>query len=467
MAIKLAVTTLFLYTLTFRSAPAQIPTAKVTDQTPSSQPATETPEAFIEQIKKTIVFIKTPYKRMVPISGAAAAQTLQEKDFAIEGTGFLIQIPAPELNPQAIMTLLVTNRHMIREPGPDGAIGSGPYANALQLKFNRKAPKPDGNSFDEVTVPVMNENGQLNCFVNETDLSLDLAICPVHLDTDDWDTKELSENFFVTPQIIKSEHIDESTELFFAGLFVSFEGNKRNIPIVRHGKIAMMPEEQIGASDYYLADVMSFGGNSGSPVFVRTGGFQDSGPVQPKYYLLGIMQGFFPVDSPVAVETGILQGAAKENTGVAAVIPASKILEILALPSATACLHTGISNVLGSLGRFSEALSLASKVDTASVSKSYQECVVVLNGIISEMDRRLNMPTKASTAEIPKPLWWRNVILRPVSVKFRSSTGPTKGYVPLFLLKDDADSYYFLKPNDADVQGTPIQVKKSDVEDLK
>ena len=68
-------------------------------------------------------------------------------------------------------------------------------------------------------------------------------------------------------------HIGIGDETIISGLFTAVPGTTRNIPIVRHGNIAMMPGEQIqtdlGFADVFLVEARSIGGLSGSPVFVR------------------------------------------------------------------------------------------------------------------------------------------------------------------------------------------------------
>jgi hypothetical protein len=75
--------------------------------------------------------------------------------------------------------------------------------------------------------------------------------------------------------IWKQRPIGLGDETFTIGLFRSHYGAQRNIPIVRIGNIAAMPEEPIetpghgsGFVDAYLVEMRSIAGLSGSPVFV-------------------------------------------------------------------------------------------------------------------------------------------------------------------------------------------------------
>jgi tetratricopeptide (TPR) repeat protein len=121
---------------------------------------------------------------------------------------------------------------------------------------------------------------------------------------------------------------------------------KKNYPIVRHGKLALLPDERIPFSDdhpentkeLYLADVMSFGGNSGSPVFLRLGGLREAGNTLEgySYYLLGTMEGYYQAGSNIMMYSA---GAAKpeeQNSGIAAIIPANAIEKLLTCPRAVA-----------------------------------------------------------------------------------------------------------------------------------
>jgi hypothetical protein len=78
---------------------------------------------------------------------------------------------------------------------------------------------------------------------------------------------------FATDQVIQQENIGIGDEVFAVGLFNQKWGNERNIPIMRTGIIASMPEEPLLGEidtpyDAYLAELRSIGGLSGSPVFV-------------------------------------------------------------------------------------------------------------------------------------------------------------------------------------------------------
>jgi hypothetical protein len=235
------------------------------------------------------------------------------------------------------MLFLVTNKHLIREPSPLGDVGEGPFFEKLFLRINTKLPNTDGKQYQMVEIPVVDDTGSLVPFISSQEGNVDLALTPIRPDANKLDFRTIPDSLFATSKLLNDKGVNENDEVLFTGLFAWNPGAKKNYPIVRHGKVARLFEEPIPWDkrypdklvDVHLADVMSFGGNSGSPVFLRIGGVRDAG-VAPfvstgySYYLLGVMQGYFPGD------------IASQNSGIAAIIPADKILHILDSPRARA-----------------------------------------------------------------------------------------------------------------------------------
>lgn len=167
-----------------------------------------------------------------------------------------------------------------------------------------------------------------------TDKSVDVAVLTIQ-NLEGLDCALFSLKSAATAQIIQHEGIGLGDEIFMAGLFVSHYGKKRNIPIVRVGNIAAMPEEKIesqfGPIDGYLVEVRSLGGLSGSPVFVHLGLFRHKdgellASLNPegRFFFLGLMQGHWPTDDAEAKQ--------RVNTGIGIVVPADKILEVINQP---------------------------------------------------------------------------------------------------------------------------------------
>src|SRR4029077_13188169 len=123
-------------------------------------------------------------------------------------------------------------------------------------------------------------------------------------------------------------------------------GEHKNNPIVRFGRVAMLPEDRVSWRDdatkaaenmrVYLIETPTYGGNSGSPVFfslsfelVKPGNIIVAG--SPLIKLAGIMMGYFNEATPI----GVIQTPtaavpySRQNIGIAAVTPSYLLYEIL------------------------------------------------------------------------------------------------------------------------------------------
>ena len=151
---------------------------------------------------------------------------------------------------------LVTARHVLDEAERGGF-------NTLQARFNRK----EGGA--EI-VPLLS-NDQ---WIRFRSGAVDLAVCEHGIDFNTFECAALPLKTFADNQTISTYNIGPGDELFTIGLFSLKEGRQRNIPVVRSGIIAAMPNQfepfTKNGEPYqaYLAEMRSIGGLSGSPVFV-------------------------------------------------------------------------------------------------------------------------------------------------------------------------------------------------------
>jgi len=139
--------------------------------------------------------------------------------------------------------------------------------------------------------------------------------------------KGMTEQDFARKAVLNHIRANEDDDVIFSGLFLNFQGAMRNYPIVRHGKIAMLPDEKVffdetdPPQDLILAEVTSFGGNSGSPVFLELPLLRIPQIADAKrYYLLGVMKGFFGAPN------------VPQNSGIAAIVPSEEIFQLLQTP---------------------------------------------------------------------------------------------------------------------------------------
>jgi hypothetical protein len=146
---------------------------------------------------------------------------------------------------------------------------------------------------------------------------------------------------FLSHDEIAEGGVGPGNSVFVVGLFPQHKGAKRNIPIIRLGSIAAMPEEPIfnvekrfRPMEGYLIETRSVGGLSGSPVFFRreASSLFGSGPVG-SLYLFGLIHGHWNWDYPKVGNLVVEEKYAEAfNMGISIVVPASKILEIINRP---------------------------------------------------------------------------------------------------------------------------------------
>lgn len=225
---------------------------------------------------------------------------------------------------------LVTAKHVI-----DGIRNKGCDTVQLRFEFSGEAPRwlpipidrwyfhPDKENID---VAVISISGVVR---------IALTIEPFSMDAR------------VTPDRILEHSIGVGTEVFLSGLFVNHYGRERNIPIVRVGNIAAMPEEKIqtkmGPMDAYLIEARSIGGLSGSPVFAhlgvvirpRSGGLAMSTDDSGLIFFLGLMHGHWDAPGLTTVDEASLDARTTEervNMGIGIVVPAEKVMEVIRQP---------------------------------------------------------------------------------------------------------------------------------------
>jgi len=155
----------------------------------------------------------------------------------------------------------------------------------------------------------------------------------------------LETNMLLTNEKVEKFEIGNGDDVVITGLFASHYGLQKNIPIVRVGNIAAMPEEYVqvpgwGLIEAYLIEARSTGGISGSPVFVNLGLHrmmkgQFMQTIQgPIFYLLGLVHGHWNANSSSNhTDTDHAPSAEKVNMGIAIVVPASKIIEVINQPT--------------------------------------------------------------------------------------------------------------------------------------
>jgi hypothetical protein len=259
------------------------------------------------------------------------------------GSGFLVAVRLKE-NPDWWDCYVVTNWHVIQK------------AKSPVIRLNRR----DGSVECIQTIAEQ--------WFRHTDGD-DVAVLPLDVEFENLRVWTINSEDFVTPQRIFDEDIGIGDDVVMIGRFVNHEGRQKNSPAVRFGNIAMMAEEKIItdnglAQEAFLVEVRSLPGYSGSAVLLyspcaindmserrdgRMKGEYKAGEkpegltydmgdlnwVNPKGpFLLGI--DFCHIHRKASVRrpdgSKVKDGwFVEENTGMAGVIPAWKIAEVLDL----------------------------------------------------------------------------------------------------------------------------------------
>lgn len=177
------------------------------------------------------------------------------------------------------------------------------------------------------------------------DPSADLAVLsfefPAHLQHQ-LDFRSIGEGMLCTAEKMKEHEIGIGDEIVISGLFTRLAAKPRNIPIVRFGNIAALPEDRLADSKTglsyhaFLAEVRSIGGISGSPVFAYLGPERvppTKGMRPDKRYLMliGIVRSHWEHTEPGIGSAGSAfhDEIDKVNWGIAAITPISYLLEII------------------------------------------------------------------------------------------------------------------------------------------
>ena len=255
---------------------------------------------------------------------------------SFSGTGFLITVPDTRLPKapagfSAGASYVVTNRHVV-QPGIEGGKPC-PVVVRRSLLANRKSDTSEGMSGQVFNVGVGTH------WTFSSDDGVDLAITRFGLPWQAYDFVTVTTDMFVTDDMVKSKLVVEGDPVLFSGLFIqTFQSTHRLEPIVRSGTLAMIPRAPMETvlhkpGRVFLAEVHSFGGNSGSPVFVDTNKYANVIGA-PNYKLLGVISGEVRESEDFVLRvTTSYDATVAANSGVSVVVPAAEIVKLLDDPA--------------------------------------------------------------------------------------------------------------------------------------
>ena len=204
----------------------------------------------------------------------------------VTGTGFfyLASIHLNEEDPRSKL-LLISNKHVLGE-------GLG----RMTLTLNRQ--RDDGTP-DFGVLRTFSFDGFKDLYFAHPDKDVDLACVDVsHITHGDACIKHIGEEF-LTP--IDYERVALGSDVLFVGYPNDYYDTTNNLPLVRKGTLASMPDIDFRGQGNLVVDAQVFGGSSGSPAFVAWGG---------KYRLLGVIsatrEGRTPSGFPAVLGLGLV-----------------------------------------------------------------------------------------------------------------------------------------------------------------
>jgi hypothetical protein len=244
------------------------------------------------------------------------------------GTGFLVLLVETEGIHTFRFPYLVTANHVA------DAIDGAPF----KIRVNNKS--------GEAVEVAANESGDVKWYRHPNGKEVDVAVCRWEMPAKLFDTLAVESGIFLTRELAEKHHIGVGDEVLITGLFSKITGKSKNIPIVRIGTLAMTPNEPIvptalGNIEAYVIEVKSIGGISGSPVFIRQtvdipGLFRwgtnipaTAQAYSDAFHLLGLVHGHWKIDLAEINNPDVEHDDEGINIGLAIVVPASQILEVL------------------------------------------------------------------------------------------------------------------------------------------
>jgi len=280
---------------------------------------------YLGERKDINMLIPDDFTKCVAFLGVPTREHGQES-ISWRATTFAISVPSEVAPPERRYNYLVTAKHVVEK-----SEGNKPC-----IRVNTKR-----DNTSEI-VPIESTPWWYHPASEPRDLYyVDVAVIP-WMPPEKFELVTIPVEMFLTDEIIQKKGIGLGNEVFITGLFNKVAGQIRNIPIVRTGNIAMIPNEPVytkcGDMEAYLIESRSIGGLSGSPVFVIQDGYDkellEKWQFGRPLYLLGLVHGHWPT-SPYNTEDSSLkddESTEPINMGIAIVVPAKKILEVINQP---------------------------------------------------------------------------------------------------------------------------------------
>jgi hypothetical protein len=188
------------------------------------------------------------------------------------GTAFFVGYPDPRGGPDYSFGYIVTAKHVLRD-------ADGTYLKSVKLRVNLIKAQTDSDlTFGEIRVA--DDLGRLVWFDDKEDPQNDIVVAPIVPDIKLIDFKVVPIGMFADSDLLKKRDVQEGDSVYLFGLMPQYYGEKKNYPVVRRGTLALLTDEAIQTAPdarqhAYLAELASWPGNSGAPVFPNLAGIRN------------------------------------------------------------------------------------------------------------------------------------------------------------------------------------------------
>jgi hypothetical protein len=268
-----------------------------------------------------------------------------ERGFYAEGSGFMLRVEEAQWPAYYV----VTARHVV-------ASVAAARGGIISIRLNRKDQPPLILSTDK-TNWIFHKDTSIDIAIYNFDVdnfnqNRDLDIIPLRADETDYSAimTPAKENFF---------GVNHGDEVFMVSVFVGRIGERKNIPVIRIGNIAALPEEPVSPGSpkrpAYLIETRSLGGTSGAPVFLnlqqfrtnrRPSAAENLGPAEMAVYpglviamIIGSHGGPYLRDFVSEEDTDINLADGNFNAGISVALPISLVMEVINSPELIAARH--------------------------------------------------------------------------------------------------------------------------------
>lgn len=239
------------------------------------------------------------------------------------GTCFSVGVPHPTSTNGGYVSYLVTAKHVLVN-------SNGQHRSNLWVRVNRWKGGPE-------FLPLLVKDFKPPTYYH-SDPTVDVAVVRWSPDEAQFDFPFAPVGMLAERNAVTSGRIAEGDDVFFPGLFANYFGSSNNVPIIRFGRVSILPKEPIEwgkqRCELYLIESTCFGGNSGSPVFVRHTMDRTGSLVvgATDFFIAGLLIGYFNEFQHLKWVNAAAMPVTANNSGISAIVPAHLIRDILFSP---------------------------------------------------------------------------------------------------------------------------------------